>query len=389
MKNTLFEAGSLTSLETRSAFAGESLYALLKQNDNVKKTAKVFNAALESHTFSNKEQRVLLSCLRLLPAAESVALEAFDDVDIGSGDDGGLTEKISQTLGAIAEASTKKIVQVGQAVKTGLQDFYDARLNWYGALDKEIAKIQTKAGILDGGEFANKAMISELNGKKANKTYPTPLHRVPVAQQEAMKALMTADLIKNQCAAVAKAVVAGAGAQDRAIDELLNTIRSTARQQGDECHWTWSSFSADIVATIPRGASSQNVTPADFSVKSIKVIPAENPCTSEALRRATPEDVGTAQRHAEAAQRTVQNAIGKNNVDVWRAISNLHVDEEGEEPDQNKINGVTALIIFADKIHEAIAKTAQQSYFESVYTLVKWIDLSIKDMSREQSRLPQ
>ena len=388
MKNTLFEARSLTSLETRSAVAGESLYALLKQNTNVQKTAIAFNAALESHSFSDKEQKVLWSCLKLLPAAESAALEDLDGLDVG-GHDGGFTQAVGNAFNKIVEASTAKLAKVGQLVKAELQDFYDARLNWYGALDKEITKIGANAGALDGGEFVNKAMISEFNGKKANKTYPTPLHRVPVAQQEAIKALMVADMIKNQCAAVAKAIASGDSAAERAVDALLNTIRSTARQEGDECHWTWSSFFADVTATVPRGASYQNLTATDFPVKAIKVVTSEHGCTSEALRRATPEDVATAQRHAKAAQSTVQNAIGKNNVDVWRAISSLHVAEDGEESDQNKINGVTALIIFADKIHEAIAKTAQQSYFESVYILVKWIDLSIKDMSREQSRLPQ
>lgn len=392
MNNTLFKGGSLTSLETRSALAGESLYALYKQNVGVQNTAKAFSAALEAHSFNTNEQKVLWSCLKFLPAAESVALEAFDDMDItdvATGTGTGFTAKMGEALDKVVSASKEKIMKVAQVVKTELQDFYDARLNWYGALDKEIANIQTKAGVLDGGEFANKAMVSELGSKKAIKTYPTPLHRVPVAQQEAIKALMTADLIKNQCAGVAKAIVAGEAAQARAVDELLNTIRSTSRQEGDECHWAWSSFFAEVVATIPRGVTYQNMTANDFSVKTIKINVSELPSVAGTLRRANPEDVTTAQRHAQAAQRTVQNAIGKNNVDVWRAISSLHVDEEGEESDQNKINGVTALIVFADKIHEAIAKTAQQSYFESVYTLVKWIDLSIKDMSREQSRLPQ
>lgn len=390
MNKTIFEAGSLNTLETRSAYAGESLYALLKRDEKVTKAVSSFHTALESHAFSEKEQRVLWSCLKVMHNQPTVALEDFDlPGDAGGGDSSGFVNKVGNVLSSIVSASKDKIVQAGGFLKKELQDFYDARLNWYGALDKELTKLQPQIHTLDGAAFANAAAVSELGRKKSNRTYPTPTHRVSVAQQEAVKALMVADLIKNQSANVAKALIADERALERAVNELLKTIRSTARQEGDVCHWRWDSFTGEVTASFPRSANYSNLTANDFGIKQVAVETSNNPCVPERLKRATEYEYPTAQKHAASAQKTIEAAMGKNNVDVWQAIANLRVDEEGQGPDQNKIHGVTSLILFADKIHEYIAKMAQQSYFDSVFTLVKWMDLSLKDMAREQSRQAQ
>lgn len=386
MRNTLFKAGSLTTLETRPALAGESLYALLHRSQQITNVSKTFNAALESHTFSENEQRVLLSSLRVLHGGDTAAMENYYD-DVGEGT--GFGGKVKDTLSSALSYSKDKIVQAGGSLKEGMQDFYDSRLNWYGALDKELEKLRAKADHLDGGVFVNKTMVSEVGRKKANKSFQTPYQRVEAAQQEAIKALMVADMIKNQSAAVSKALVSDSSNLKQVVDGLLNTIRSTSRQVGDECHWTWSSFNSDLVAELARSTSYDNLTAEDFSVKKISLIESELPGVVATVRRATADEIDSAVKYAKAAQATVENAIGKNNVDIWRAIANLRVDAEEQEVDQNKINGVTALIIFADKIQEYIAKLAQQSYFESVYTQIKWIDLSIKDALREQSRQTQ
>lgn len=399
MSNPFTGANTQSTVETRPAYAGESLYALHLRQANLKKVGSEFRAAVESEHFSLGEKKVLVASLSLLPGVQSAGLEGFvsDDPNVHSDDwhqaTGNPTnDRSGTTLGEHVQnavtSAMKHIGALGQKVKEGLQDFYDARLNWYGNLVKEIDSLMPASANLQGGSFANQQMIAELKRPTANRTYPTPLHRVQVVQNEAVAALMLAESIKTACAAVAKAVPGDERALGRAVDELLKTLRNSASQEGDVLAFRWNSFSGVVTAKLGRSVQYVNLTAADFSTKGITFTKSTTQATPDGLGYGSQDVLVSCRKYAVAAQQVLKTAIGKNNNDIWNAIAAMRVEED-EQDHSAKINGVIALISFSDKVHELIAKTAQQSFYESVFATVKWVDLSIKDAARSQSRNTQ
>ena len=434
MSSPQSEAKKNTVIETRSAYAGESLYDLAKKLHNLKAMENSYSAALESDQFSLGEKKVLLSSLMLLPGRESCALEDssadigfdFDTTSFGltkdqvlksrsgrqvgfdSGDpnqteidrrreDHGnageeqsnydVGSKIKEGLKSVFSAAFDKIGKIANSIKESLQDFYDARLNWYGNLLKEIETLSSKADKLEGGAFANKQMISQLTSKKANRTYPTPMHRTQVVQQEVIKALMVAEHIKTSAIQSAKALSGDERALERSVDALIKLLRSSSIQEAETLVWRWDSFSGVVTCQLGRGVEYANLSTTDFNLKSIDFVTSDNPSVDSSVSRATEDVLVECKKHAAAAQQIIKNSVGKNDSDIWDVIASMNVNDSSEHTEQpNKINGVMALIAFADRIHEFIAKAAQQSYYDSVYNTVKWVDLSIKDAVRTQGR---
>lgn len=394
-------AGKQNAKESRSAYAGGTLYDQLVRSQRARDACVRINAALEEFTPSKAEAGVILTSLKLLtPHVHSVALEdrfeSLDPNDLSFFDDVGqnsaasqnedIVDKIGRVGGNIINKAASAISSAASAIKNELQDFFDARIRWYGDLEKEVASLKADEEMLDGGPIVNEQIKSALAARPANKTFTSPSERANEVARESMRVMLLAEEIKADSAAVARAMASNKANLGSAVENLIRKIRSSAEQQGDNLIWNYPSFSAIMHASMPRGTDLESIVADDFKVNTIKVVDGKEPAIPNTLARATADDLQIARQVVRGGQLALNHAIQKNDKDILGTLANSHASEEGLT--ESQLNGVKSLIIFSNRIHESLALTAQQSYYNAVYLLVYWINSSVRDKKRTDSRTP-
>lgn len=386
-------AGKQNAKESRSAYAGGTLYDQLVRSQRARDACVRINAALEEFTPTKAEASVILTSLKLLtPHTRSAALEdrfeSLDPNDLSSAasQNEDIVDKIGRVGENIINKAASAISSAASAIKNELQDFFDARVRWYGDLEKEVANLKADEAMLDGASIVNEQIKSALAARPANKTYNTPSERARDVASESMRVMLLAEEIKADSAAVARAMASNKANLGPAVENLIRKMRGSAEQQGDNLIWNYPSFSAVMHATMPRGTDLDSIVADDFKVNTIKVVDGKEPAVPTTLVRASADDLQIARQVVRGGQLALNHAIQKNDKDILGTLANSQASEEGLT--ESQLNGVKSLIIFSNRIHESLALTAQQSYYNAVYLLVYWLNSSVRDKKRTDSRTP-
>lgn len=390
----------MNAIEPRPAFAGEALYDQLASGIRARSAAVAIRSALESYTPTPAEARVMLTSFKLFdtPRLRAALEDRFEDLDpndmsyfdkdsesTGDGYDKGhpgedMIDTVNRSIGNIFNGAMKMISHVSASIRSEVRDFYDARVHWFGNLEKEVANLKVDEEKLDGGPFRNNKIPAALAARPANKTCDNPSENCSEAGRASMQVMLLAEEIKNDSAAVARAMAGNKAALPGAIENLLRKIRGSATQSGDNLTWEYPSFSAVLTATMPRGIDVESITATDFNVSTIKMKNGEVPAVHPHIQRATPDDLQLARQYVRAGQMALDSAIKKNDKDILGTLASQAESENGLR--ESQINGVKSLIVFANRIHENLAMMAQQSHYNATYLMVYWIRCSVRDFER-------
>lgn len=414
MKQHHYSAGSLNAKEPRSAVAGGALYAQIASAQRQQQACMKIATALESITLTPSEARVISTSLHMLHSPTRAALESayFENLDPNleketiakNGDRHGerfgvwnrLTsgqpleaagEMVEKTAEALINASGTAIRTAYQSIRKHLQDFYDARMHWYLDMEKEAMSIDPKTANLDGQPFQNAQMFSAIASHKFNKTYDTPVQRLQEVSKESMRFMILAQELQTMASDTARALGTGSADLQGKVHSLIEKLRKSATQNGDEMSWSHPSMSAKVTAILARGSDFDSIVDKDFNVKTINAVKGKEPSVAEGLHRAYAQDLQTVQSFVGAAKKALENAIKHNSKDLTNALANMgHHDGELSE---QRINGVKALVLFASRVSEVIAMTAQQSYYDATANALLWVKLSVRDSNRAAERQKQ